>query len=156
MTYMAKITNEIIQKHDEKKDLNVTGMIHEHFEEIQSLLDLVSAFKLSGILNLMKAVLSQKDDVMEIVISDLLNAENTRFIQNAMSIYMLLSHVDPELMNRIAQTAAESLMNADDFKKDPPLGLLRIGSLLKDPDLSAGIRVILSVISAITSSRKQQ
>ncbi|MCL4452098.1 MAG: DUF1641 domain-containing protein [Candidatus Thermoplasmatota archaeon] len=153
---MAKITNEIIQKHDEKKDLNVTGMIHEHFEEIQSLLDLVSAFKLSGILNLMKAVLSQKDDVMEIVISDLLNAENTRFIQNAMSIYMLLSHVDPELMNRIAQTAAESLMNADDFKKDPPLGLLRIGSLLKDPDLSAGIRVILSVISAITSSRKQQ
>ncbi|MGC8515442.1 MAG: DUF1641 domain-containing protein [Thermoplasmata archaeon] len=153
---MAKITNEKIQKQDEKKEFNVTGMIQEHFEEIQSLLELISAFKESGILNLMKAVLSQKDDVMEVVTSDLLNPENTRFIQNALSIYTLLSNVDSEIMRRIAQTAADSIMNAGDFKKEPPLGLLRIGSLLKDPDVSAGIRVILSVISSITSSRKQQ
>ena len=131
-------------------------MFQGHFDEIQSLLDLISAFKKSGILSLMNAILSQKDDVLEVVSSDLLNAENTRFIQNALSIYTLLSRVDPEIIRRIVLTAADAMMNADVFKKDPPLGLLRINSMLKDADLSAGIRVILSAIGAMTSSGKQQ
>jgi len=87
---------------------------------------------------------------------DLLNAENARFIQNALSIYALLSRVDPEIIKRIVLTSADAMMNADVFKKEPPLGLLRINSMLKDPDISAGIRVMLSAIGAMTSSRKQQ
>ena len=153
---MAKMTNKIVQEQDERKELNAAGVFQGHFDEIQSLLDLISAFKKSGILSLMNAILSQKDDVLEVVSSDLLNAENTRFIQNALSIYTLLSRVDPEKISRMVLTAADAMMNADVFKKDRPLGLLRINSMLKDPDLSAGIRVILSAIGAITSSGKQQ
>lgn len=153
---MARMTNKIVQEQDEGKELNAAGMLQGHFDEIQSLLDLISAFKKSGILSLMNAILSQKDDVLEVVSSDLLNAENTRFIQNALSIYTLLSRVDPEIIRRIVLTAADAMMNADVFKKDPPLGLLRINSMLKDADLSAGIRVILSAIGAMTSSGKQQ
>ncbi len=153
---MAKMTNKIVQEQDERKELNAAGVFQGHFDEIQSLLDLISAFKKSGILSLMNAILSQKDDVLEVVSSDLLNAENTRFIQNALSIYTLLSRVDPEIIRRMVLTAADAMMNADVFKKDPPLGLLRINSMLKDPDLSAGIRVILSAIGAMTSSGKQQ
>lgn len=153
---MAKMTNKIVQEQDERKELNAAGVFQGHFDEIQSLLDLISAFKKSGILSLMNAILSQKDDVLEVVSSDLLNAENTRFIQNALSIYTLLSRVDPEKISRMVLTAADAMMNADVFKKDPPLGLLRINSMLKDPDLSAGIRVILSAIGAMTSSGKQQ
>ena len=153
---MAKMTNKIVQEQDERKELNAAGVFQGHFDEIQSLLDLISAFKKSGILSLMNAILSQKDDVLEVVSSDLLNAENTRFIQNALSIYTLLSRVDPEKISRMVLTAADAMMNADVFKKDPPLGLLRINSMLKDPDLSAGIRVILSAIGAMTSSEKQQ
>lgn len=153
---MAKMTNKIVQEQDERKELNAAGVFQGHFDEIQSLLDLISAFKKSGILSLMNAILSQKDDVLEVVSSDLLNAENTRFIQNALSIYTLLSRVDPEIIRRMVLTAADAMMNADVFKKDRPLGLLRINSMLKDPDLSAGIRVILSAIGAMTSSGKQQ
>ncbi|MCL5804386.1 MAG: DUF1641 domain-containing protein [Thermoplasmataceae archaeon] len=153
---MAKMTNKIVQEQDERKELNAAGVFQGHFDEIQSLLDLISAFKKSGILSLMNAILSQKDDVLEVVSSDLLNAENTRFIQNALSIYTLLSRVDPEKISRMVLTAADAMMNADVFKKDRPLGLLRINSMLKDPDLSAGIRVILSAIGAMTSSGKQQ
>ena len=153
---MAKMTNKIVQEQDERKELNAARVFQGHFDEIQSLLDLISAFKKSGILSLMNAILSQKDDVLEVVSSDLLNAENTRFIQNALSIYTLLSRVDPEKISRMVLTAADAMMNADVFKKDPPLGLLRINSMLKDPDLSAGIRVILSAIGAMTSSGKQQ
>jgi uncharacterized protein YjgD (DUF1641 family) len=83
---MAKMTNKIVQEEDERKELNVAGMFQRHFDDIQSLLDLISAFKESGILSLMKSILSQKDDVLEVVSSDLLNAENARFIQNALSI----------------------------------------------------------------------
>ena len=153
---MAKMTNKIVQEKDERKELNAAGVFQGHFDEIQSLLDLISAFKKSGILSLMNAMLSQKDDVLEVVSSDLLNVENTRFIQNSLSIYTLLSRVDPEIIRRMVLTAADAMMNADVFKKDTPLGLLRINSMLKDPDLSAGIRVILSAIGAMTSSEKQQ
>jgi|GEM_PF-6832634 uncharacterized protein YjgD (DUF1641 family) len=156
MTDMAKLINDTIQKKDEKEENYLALLLQEHSEEINSLLDLISSFKESGVLDLVKAMLTQKDDIMEIVTSDLLNAENMRFIQNISIIYMLLSRLEPELMRRIAITAADSLMNARDFRKEPPLRLLRIGSLLKDPDISAGIRVILSTIGAITSSRKQE
>ena len=153
---MAKMTNKIVQEEDERKEISAAGMFQRHFDDIQSLLDLISAFRESGILSLMKSILSQKDDVLEVVSSDLLNAENARFIQNALSIYALLSRVDPEIIRRIVLTSADAMMNADVFKKDPPLGLLRINSMLKDPDISAGIRVMLSAIGAMTSSRKQQ
>ena len=153
---MAKMTNKIVQEQDERKEISAAGMFQRHFDDIQSLLDLISAFKESGILSMIKSMLTQKDDVLDVVSSDLLNAENARFIQNALSIYALLSRVDPEIMRHIVLTAADAMMNADAFKKEPPLGLLRINSMLKDPDISAGIRVMLSAIGAMTSSRKQQ
>ena len=153
---MAKMTNKIVQEQDERKEISAAGMFQRHFDDIQSLLDLISAFRESGFHSMIKSMLTQKDDVLEVVSSDLLNAENARFIQNALSIYALLSRVDPEIMRHIVLTAADAMMNADAFKKEPPLGLLRINSMLKDPDISAGIRVMLSAIGAMTSSRKQQ
>ena len=54
MICMAKMTNKIVQEQDERKEISAAGMFQRHFDDIQSLLDLISAFRESGILSLMK------------------------------------------------------------------------------------------------------
>ena len=63
-----------------------------------------------------------------------------------------------EIIQRIRKhiTGNISITAADRLKADGPLGLLKIGSQLKDPDVSAGVRVLLSVARGFTAGRKDK
>ena len=46
---------------------------------------------------------------------------------------------------------AKALNGADSFRNEKPLGLMTIGREMKNPDVNAGIRVLLSAARGFTA-----
>ena len=155
---MAKMIEEI---EEDKKSGSVSPdelmeQIMNHASDISAVLDLIAAANRTGVIAFLKALVENHQDVTGVVVEEATSQSNMRFIRNLLSVYTVLSRIDPEKLRPFMENAADSIADADRLKADGPLGLLKIGSQLKDPDVSAGVRVLLSVAKGFTSGRKNK
>ena len=155
---MAKMIEEI---EDDKKSGSVPTselmeQIADHASDISAVLDLIEAANRTGVIAFLKALVENHQDVTEVIVEEATSQGNMRFVRNLLSVYTMLSRIDPERLRPFMENAADSIAAADRLKADGPLGLLKIGSQLKDPDVSAGVRVLLSVARGFTAGRKDK
>jgi uncharacterized protein YjgD (DUF1641 family) len=118
--------------------------------ELKSLIELVQKVSQSGAIDFLKAMLEKYRDVTSVVFSELSEPENSNFIRNILTLYTLLSRVDPDILRRFMENLAQSIQSSESNRNKPPLGLLGMGREIKDPDVSAGLRVLLSAAKGFT------
>jgi len=155
---MAKMIEEI---EEDKKSGSVSSdemmeQIMNHASDISAVLDLIAAANRTGVIGFLKALVENHQDVTDVVVEEATSQSNMRFIRNLLSVYTMLSRIDPDRLRPFMENAADSITAADGLKAEGPLGLLKIGSQLKDPDVSAGVRVLLSIAKGFTAGRKNK
>ena len=155
---MAKMIEEI---EEDKKSGSVSSdemmeQIMNHASDISAVLDLIAAANRTGVIAFLKALVENHQDVTDVVVEEATSQSNMRFIRNLLSVYTMLSRIDPDRLRPFMENAADSITAADGLKVEGPLGLLKIGSQLKDPDVSAGVRVLLSIAKGFTAGRKNK
>ncbi len=155
---MAKMIEEI---EEDKKSGSVSSdeimeQIMNHASDISAVLDLIAAANRTGVIGFLKALVENHQDVTDVVVEEATSQSNMRFIRNLLSVYTMLSRIDPDRLRPFMENAADSITAADGLKVEGPLGLLKIGSQLKDPDVSAGVRVLLSIAKGFTAGRKNK
>jgi len=155
---MAKMIEEI--EEDKKSGTASPDAVMEeimnHASDISAVLDLIAAANRTGVIGFLRALVENHQDVTDVVVEEATSQSNMRFMRNLLSVYTMLSRIDPERLRPFMENAADSIAAADRLKADGPLGLLKIGSQLKDPDISAGVRVLLSVARGFTAGRKDK
>lgn len=134
----------------------VMEQIGDHASDISAVLDLIGAANRTGIIGFLKALIENHQDITDVIVETATEESSMRFIRNLLSVYAMLSRIDPEKLGPFMENAAESIEAADRLKSEGPMGLLKIGSQLKDPDVSAGVRVLLSVAKGFTAGRKNR
>ena len=112
--------------------------------EIGSVLAILRKVTESGILEALAALIERNQEVMSVIFGELSQKENSNFVRNILTVYTLLSRIDPEKLRKFMKNLAESINESDKFRGERPLGLLSIGREIKDPDISTGIRVLLN------------
>ncbi len=155
---MAKMI-EKIEENGNAETVSPEAVMEEmagHMEDISAVLDLVAAANRSGMISFLKSLVENYRGITDVVVEEATSQSNMRFIRNLLSIYTVLSRVDPERLRPFMENAARSVEDADRLKAEGPLGLLKIGSQLKDPDVSAGIRILLSMAKGFTEGRKNK
>ena len=151
MIYVAKMIDEsvaVLEKTVQEPDM--AGVIARYSSDIEKLLEIVSVANRTGLLDLLESIMLQKDDVLQIATEEVNSARNNRFIQNSLSMYTLLSGLDPEIVRPMIENTAKSLSNMESLKSAQQGGLSKIISDFRDPNVLAGMRVLLSIMKGIT------
>ncbi|MEM0156772.1 MAG: DUF1641 domain-containing protein [Thermoplasmataceae archaeon] len=134
----------------------VLEQIAGHAQDISAVLELIAAANKTGMISFLKSLVENYQGITDVVVEEATSQSNMRFLRNLLSIYTVLSRVDPDRLRPFMENAAHSVEDADRLKAEGPLGLLKIGSQLKDPDVSAGVRVLLSMAKGFTEGRKNK
>ena len=151
MIYVAKMIDEsvgVLEKTVQEPDM--AGMITRYSSDIEKLLEIVSVANRTGLLDLLESIMLQKDDVLQIATEEVNSARNNRFIRNSLSMYTLLSGLDPEIVRPMIENTAKSLSNMESLKSARQGGLSKIISDFRDPNVLAGMKVLLSIMKGIT------
>ncbi len=157
---MAKMIEEIeadVGKEPMDETMDLAALIARHGEEIDAFLELVKAAKDSGIFTFLKALFENKGDSMTEISSELTKPQNIRFVRNLMSIYSLLSNIDPDTVRKFMLNLANAVDKSPSLKDKGPMGLMALRSNMKDPDVTVGFRVLFEVAKGFTkpTTRKE-
>lgn len=150
---MAKSIELIKEEGADQKQDNIVGLMGDLMSmdrELKSMMELVKKVSQSGIIEVLKALMETYGDVASVVFNEMAEPENSNFIRNLLTIYTLLSRINPDMLRKFMENLADSIQNADTNRTKPPLGLFSLGRELKDEDVSAGIRVLLSAAKGFT------
>ncbi len=157
---MAKLIEEIERMTDEDSAVNaeqdVFRMLAEHSDDIAAVLDLLKSASESGIFTLLKALFENKGDSMQEISDELAKPKNIRFVRNLMSIYALLSNIDPDVVRTFMLNLANAVDNSQKMKGQGPMGLMALRNNMKDPDVTVGFRVLFEVAKGFTRPKTRK
>lgn len=157
---MAKLIEEIEKTNEEEvkmdEEQNVFRLLTDHSEEIGSLLSLLKSASDSGVFTLLQGLFENKGDSMQDLSEELAKPKNVRFVRNLMSIYSLLSNIDPETVRTFMLNLASAVDRSPQFRKDGPIGLMAIRSNMRNPDVAVGFRVLFEIAKGFTSQGKRK
>ncbi len=143
-----------IEKHNEEREISLSKALPENAENaMASLARLTGAMESSGLLTMLSAFLEHYEDTLKIVVDQVSTERTSQFINNLLTIYTLLSSIDQRRLLSIINSISNALNDADKFRTQESLGLLSMLRLLKDPDVSAGLRAAFDILGSI--SRKE-
>lgn len=151
---MAKLIEEIEKMSEEGKTVDETDdgieLLHQHKDEIGALLDLLKTAHESGILTILKGLFENKGPASTDLSEELAKPKNIRFVRNLMSIYTLLSNIDPDTVRVFMLNLARAVDKSGSMKERGPMGLLAMRSQMMDPDVAVGFRVLFEVAKGFT------
>ena len=157
---MAKMIEEIetnVQEESLDGTLDLATLLAKHGEEIDSFLDLVKSASESGIFTLLKALFENKGEAMTQISDEISKPQNTRFVRNLLTVYTLLSNIDPDTVRKFMLNLASAVDKSSSLKDEGPMGLMALNRNMKDPDVSVGFRVLFEVAKGFTkpSTKKE-
>ncbi|MCL6632519.1 MAG: DUF1641 domain-containing protein [Alicyclobacillus herbarius] len=123
----------------------------EDREALGELLRLVRALHARGVLSLASALLEKGDEVLDILVHLANQPRAVRGLKNLMVAAETLSVVDLSRLSQVVEGAAVGLQRAETQRETlaEPVGLFGLLSTLADPDVSAGIRLLISALQGV-------
>ena len=148
---MAKMIDEGITFQEKTvQEPDTAGLITRYSNDIEKLLEIVSLANRTGLFDLMESIMIHRDDILQIATEEVNSGKNNRFIRNSLSLYTFLSGLEPEIVRPMIENTARVLDNMEGLKSAQQGGLSKILSEFRDPDVLAGIRMLLSILKGIT------
>ncbi len=151
---MAEPTTAI-RKRTEKDHVQIVDRVSpEKLENtVNSIIRVTDALQTSGLLPMVTSLLEHYEDTMRIIVDQVSTEKTSQFINNLLTIYTLLSSIDQKRLLSIINSISETINSVDKFRSQESLGLLALLRLMKDPDVSAGLRAAFDLVGSL--SRKE-
>lgn len=153
---MAKLIEEIEKMSEEEssttQETDLFKLLAEHTDEIRTILDFVKSVSESGLYSLAKSLVEHRAGSMEELTEEITKPKNVRFVRNLLSIYSLLSNIEPDVVRNFMLNLASAVDQSPELKNKGPMGLMALRSNMKDPDVTVGFRVLFEVAKGFTRS----
>ena len=123
----------------------------------KSLIELMHAVKAlsdSGILSIASSLLENYNDALSTITEELSDRRMENFIRNITALYTLLSRLPPEMVRNFMENAADEMNRGSEEYHGKPMGLLSLNSLIKDPDVSSGMRILIGTMKGFTKKTR--
>ncbi len=155
---MAKMIEEIERKENanEEQADGYSRLASEHSEDLEAFFELLEAANKSGIITFLKALFERKGSSMDALSDELVKPDNIRFIRNLMSIYTLLSNIDPDRVRSFMLNLANAVDKSESMRDKGGMGLLALRANMMDPDVSVGFRVLFETAKGFTRESKRK
>jgi len=149
---VSKLIEEYRENEEENADpmAEILNSVARNAEALNQIMQLLEAVSKSGLLDLIRALLERYNEALGIITEEASKERNVRAIRNLLSLYTFVSRANPEALTSFMANLADQINRADSLKKERPLGLFSLSGELKDPDVSAGIRILLNAAKGFT------
>jgi uncharacterized protein YjgD (DUF1641 family) len=117
-------------------------------EAVAEALDLLRALHERGLLDAGRALLTDDATATAALVEFLRQSRNLRVARNVRALWEILASVD--LDRAVARTGAGPTAGT----APRPMGLLELRRRLRDPDVSAGVAVVLEALAAVGRSTR--
>jgi uncharacterized protein YjgD (DUF1641 family) len=114
------------------------------------LMQVVKALSDSGILSIASSLFENYQDVLSTITEEFSDGHMENFIRNVSAMYTLLSRLQPEMIRNFMENAADEMNRGNLEYPRKPIGLLSLNSLIKDPDVSSGMRILTGIMKGFT------
>jgi uncharacterized protein YjgD (DUF1641 family) len=153
---MAKMIDEITNNETETiEESDASSIISRYSIDIAKFLEFISTANRTGILDLLESVMTHRSDIVDIVTAELKDSRNGRFIRNVLTFYTMLSGIDPEVLDHFMENAVNSIGNPEYIKSAQKGGLSKLLLDIRDPEVIAGIKVMLSLMKGMAKGKTQ-
>lgn len=158
---MAKLIEEIERMNEEElsasNEQDVFKLLSEHSEQIGAFLDLLKSASDTGVFTLLQGIFENKGESMQNLTEELVKDKNVRFVRNLLSIYTLLSNIDPDIVRNFMLNLAKAVDVSPKLRDQGSMGLLTLRNNMKDPDVTVGFRVLFEVAKGFSrpSAKKE-
>jgi uncharacterized protein YjgD (DUF1641 family) len=148
--------SESISRVIEEKKSTVTSsdamefMSGKYGRSMIELMQVVKALSDSGILSIASSLLENYQDALSTITEELSDGRMENFIRNVSAVYTLLSRLPPEMVSSFMENAADEMTKGNREHPGKPMGLLSLNSLIKDPDVSSGMRILIGTMKGFT------
>jgi len=127
----------------------------EHAEALLDAYELIEEAHRAGVLELLRGVLSVKDQALEAVVKDTESSQTIHAIRNALIWGKMLGSINPELMQCIANAVGETLGSERRPVIDPP-GLFSLLGQFRRPELRRSVALINRFLETLGSRLKEK
>ncbi len=147
-----KIETFAIEKLEEKESPDIIPGLSDLSRALEQLNSLLQAAEKSGLFKMLSAFLEHYDDALSIIVKQISTKETSRVLNNALVTYSVLSSIDTGKVMQVAGDVSEVMNSMGKLKEEPPLGMMSMFRLMKDPDVSAGIRAMFKILGSLAKS----
>jgi len=121
-------------------------------ESIRQLLDLVRLLDERGLLRFSTDLLREEDRVIEVLAERFRPEDLRRAVGNLEVLVRTFRDVDPGTLGAIARAVPAALEEAHRAESDPVMGLFEMVSVLRDPEINRGVRMVLGFLRGVGHS----
>jgi uncharacterized protein YjgD (DUF1641 family) len=121
-------------------------------EAIRQLLELIRALDERGILRFSTDLLREEDRVIEVLSERFRPEDLRRAVANLEVLVRVFRDIDPAALGGIARALPSALTEARRAESDPAMGLFEMVSVLRDPDVNRGVRMVLGFLRGVGRS----
>lgn len=153
---MAKAIDELsLVRESAENDMTESGLsqLRSIESSIRTLTSLLDSLESSGLLRIASAFMEHYDDTLKVVVDQASKKGTANALHNLLLGYTLLSNLDNERLSALTGEISETLNSMDKFRSDPPLGLYALMRIMKDPDVSAGVRAMLKILASLANKK---
>lgn len=127
----------------------------EHAEALLDAYELIEQAHAAGVFEVLRGVLSAKDQVLEAVVSDTDQSQSIHALRNAIILGKMLGSINPELMQCYASAVGETLGSERKPVIEPP-GLLSLLGQFRRPELRRSVALINRFLESLGTRLKEK
>jgi len=147
---ISRVVDEDKDKQGLQEAINAFSELAEvHSDEFSRL---VKAMSDTGLISIITSIAENYQDVLATFTEELSDTRMSNFIRNLSAIYTLLSRIPPDIVRGFVNNSADEIISGAKSGDHKPLGLLAVNSLIKDPDVSSGLKILIGILKGFTKS----
>jgi uncharacterized protein YjgD (DUF1641 family) len=127
----------------------------EHAEALLDAYELIEQAHGAGVFEVLRGVLSAKDHVLEAMVGDADTSQSIHALRNAIIFGKMMGSINPELMQCIANSVAETLGSERRPVIEPP-GLLSLLGQFRRPELRRSVALINKFLDTLGTRLKEK
>ncbi|MBX6394708.1 MAG: DUF1641 domain-containing protein, partial [Alicyclobacillaceae bacterium] len=160
---MAKPIRTMVKREyspEEERRREVEQLMHtaaEHKEALEEALEVVALLHEKGILRVLKGVLAAGEELLEILVEQINAGSGKRVLKNMVQVGQWLSSAEFSAMAETARAVSEGVRQAAGTVSSEGRrpGLLDLMKAVRDPDVVAGLLLLLQAAKVVGSSARR-
>jgi uncharacterized protein YjgD (DUF1641 family) len=128
--------------------------LEESAASIRELLELIRLLDERGFLRFSTDLLREEDRVVEVLSKRVHPGDLRRAVANLEVLVRTFREIDPTALAGLAQAVPSALVEAHRAESDAPMGLFEMLSVLREPEVNRGVRMVLGFLRGVGRSSR--
>ncbi|HLR74551.1 MAG TPA: DUF1641 domain-containing protein [Virgibacillus sp.] len=144
-----KVSSRTIEKENISQ---ITEAISENKEAVLKGIQLLATVHESGILDMLHAVIKQRDVALANLVNELNKPKYTATLENLNKLFLFLGELNMDELHHLVQKVNEGLVDVRQLTSDKKTSYIDLLKAMRDPDINKSVTMLLQFLRGMGSA----